>query len=375
MENIKRIIIKIGSSSLVNEDKTINNKTFIDLIKVCSNLMSIGKEVAIVTSGAIAVGMGKLDLDKKPKKMGLKQACAALGQASLMNLYEKYSSEYNLLCAQILVNHDDFENRKRMDNLYNTFEELFANKILPIINENDALAVEEIKVGDNDTLSALVASMINCDLLVLCSDINGLYDKNPKEFNDAKKIDVVDVIDKKIDEMIGKVTSNVGTGGMETKIKAARICTKTGCDMAIINSLDISKIEELLKGKTIGTIFKSKNKKMHSKDHWIVYNAYSKGVITVDDGAKKAVNERKSLLSKGIIKVEGKFTENSVVMICDINGDVIAKGIVNYNSNDIISVIGLHSKEMMEKLNSEKEEIVHANSLVLIKGEEYGSVR
>ena len=145
--------------------------------------------------------------------------------------------------------------------------------------------------------------------------------------------------------------------------------------MAIINSLDISLIDEMIAGKNIGTIFKSTNKKMHSRDHWIVYNAYSKGVIYVDEGAKKAVNERKSLLSKGIVKVDGRFSENSVVMICDESGNVIAKGIVNYNSNEIISVIGLHSKDMMNKLMGEKEEIIHANSLVLIKGEEYGSVR
>lgn len=375
MEHIKRIVLKIGSSSLVNDDKMINEKSFIDIISTCKKLMDDGKEVVVVTSGAIAVGMGKLGLEKKPKKMGLKQACAALGQASLMNEYEKYCNKYGLLCAQILVNHDDFENRNRMDNLCNTFEELFNNKILPIVNENDALAVEEIKVGDNDTLASLVSSMINCDLLVLASDINGLYDKNPKEYEDAKKIDIVTVIDKTIDAMIGKITTNVGTGGMETKIKAARICTKAGCDMAIINSLDISLIDEMIAGKNIGTIFKSTNKKMHSRDHWIVYNAYSKGVIYVDEGAKKAVNERKSLLSKGIVKVDGRFSENSVVMICDESGNVIAKGIVNYNSNEIISVIGLHSKDMMNKLMGEKEEIIHANSLVLIKGEEYGSVR
>ncbi len=374
MKNIKRIIIKVGSSSLVNNGK-INDTMFKNLINTINSLMKKDKEVVLVTSGAIAVGMGKLNLSQKPKNMALKQACAALGQATLMNEYEKYCKEHNLLCAQILVNHDDFENRTRMQNLSNTLEELFNNKILPIINENDALNVEEIKVGDNDTLSALVVPMINADLLVLASDIDGLYDKNPKQYPDAKKIDVVYKIDKTIDDMIGTVTSNVGTGGMETKIKAARIVTKIGCDMVIIINEDIVNIEKIINGETIGTLFKSSNKKMHSKDHWIIYNAYSKGVIIVDEGAKNALLDRKSLLPKGIQKIEGEFKEGSVVFLSTINNIPFAKGITNYNSNEISNVIGLHTDEAKQILKNSKDEIIHANSIVLIDGEEYGKIK
>lgn len=374
MKNIKRIIIKVGSSSLVNNGK-INDTMFKNLINTINSLMKKDKEVVLVTSGAIAIGMGKLNLSQKPKNMALKQACAALGQATLMNEYEKYCKEYNLLCAQILVNHDDFENRTRMQNLSNTLEELFNNKILPIINENDALNVEEIKVGDNDTLSALIVPMINADLLVLASDIDGLYDKNPKQYPDAKKIDVVYKIDKTIDDMIGTVTSNVGTGGMETKIKAARIVTKIGCDMVIIINEDIVNIEKIINGETIGTLFKSSNKKMHSKDHWIIYNAYSKGVIIVDEGAKNALLDRKSLLPKGIQKIEGEFKEGSVVFLSTINNIPFAKGITNYNSNEISNVIGLHTDEAKQILKNSKDEIIHANSIVLIDGEEYGKIK
>ena len=187
MNKIKKVIIKVGSSSLVLENGKINKEAIKKLISTINQLMKEKINVVLVTSGAIAVGMGKLGLVKKPKQMALKQACAALGQATLMNEYELVANDYNLMCAQILVNHDDFENRNRMINLSNTFEELFNNKILPIVNENDALNVEEIKVGDNDTLSALLVPMINCDLLVLVSDIDGLYDKNPKQYQDAKK--------------------------------------------------------------------------------------------------------------------------------------------------------------------------------------------
>ncbi len=374
MKEVQRIIIKVGSSSLVLENGDLNEMFFNKLINTISTLMNNQKEVVLVTSGAIAIGMGKLGLSKKPKVMALKQACAALGQSTLMNEYEKYASKYNILCAQILVNHDDFENRKRMINLSNTLEELFKNKVLPIINENDALNVEEIKVGDNDTLSALVVPMVNADLLVLVSDIDGLYDKNPKQYPSAKKIDIVKKIDKEIDMMVGDITSNVGTGGMETKIKAARISTLAGCNMAIISNDDVDKISNIINGENVGTLFIS-DKVLHSKEHWIIYNTYAKGTIIIDDGAKDALLKRKSLLPKGIIEVNGIFKDNDVVTIIDKQGNKIAKGISNYNSYEINNVIGKHTSEAKTILNSEKEEIIHANSLVLIDGDNYGKIK
>lgn len=375
MKKQKRIIIKVGSSSLVLENGQLNNEFFSRLIKTISFLMHEGNQVVLVTSGAIAVGMGKLGLTKKPKQMALKQACAALGQATLMNEYEKYTSLDDILCAQILVNHDDFENRIRMVNLSNTLESLFENNILPIINENDALAVEEIKVGDNDTLASLIVPMINADILVLVSDIDGLYDKNPKIYKDAKKIDVVTSIDSSIDEMVGEITSNVGTGGMATKIKAARITTKAGCDMAIISSNYVEKIKDLIEGEKIGTLFVGDSKALHSKEHWMVFNAYAKGSIVVDNGASSAILKRKSLLATGIVKVEGNFKENNVIFIVDEYGKKLAKGITNFSSEEIKQVIGKHSQDVKEILKSTKDEIVHASMMVLIEGDEYGTIK
>lgn len=375
MKKQKRIIIKVGSSSLVLENGQLNNEFFSRLIKTISFLMHEGNQVVLVTSGAIAVGMGKLGLTKKPKQMALKQACAALGQATLMNEYEKYTSLDDILCAQILVNHDDFENRIRMVNLSNTLESLFENNILPIINENDALAVEEIKVGDNDTLASLIVPMINADILVLVSDIDGLYDKNPKIYKDAKKIDVVTSIDSSIDEMVGEITSNVGTGGMATKIKAARITTKAGCDMAIISANDVEKIKDLIEGEKIGTLFVGDSKALHSKEHWMVFNAYAKGSIVVDNGASSAILKRKSLLATGIVKVEGNFKENNVIFIVDEYGKKLAKGITNFSSEEIKQVIGKHSQDVKEILKSTKDEIVHASMMVLIEGDEYGTIK
>ena len=375
MKKQKRIIIKVGSSSLVLENGQLNNEFFSRLIKTISFLMHEGNQVVLVTSGAIAVGMGKLGLTKKPKQMALKQACAALGQATLMNEYEKYTSLDDILCAQILVNHDDFENRIRMVNLSNTLESLFENNILPIINENDALAVEEIKVGDNDTLASLIVPMINADILVLVSDIDGLYDKNPKIYKDAKKIDVVTSIDSSIDEMVGEITSNVGTGGMATKIKAARITTKAGCDMAIISANYVEKIKDLIEGEKIGTLFMGDSKALHSKEHWMVFNAYAKGSIVVDNGASSAILKRKSLLATGIVKVEGNFKENNVIFIVDEYGKKLAKGISNFSSEEIKQVIGKHSQDVKEILKSTKDEIVHASMMVLIEGDEYGTIK
>ena len=375
MKKQRRIIIKVGSSSLVLENGQLNNEFFSRLIKTISFLMHEGNKVVLVTSGAIAVGLGKLGLTKKPKQMALKQACAALGQATLMNEYEKYTSMDNILCAQILVNHDDFENRNRMVNLSNTLESLFENNILPIINENDALAVEEIKVGDNDTLASLIVPMINADMLVLVSDIDGLYDKNPKIYKDARKIDVVTSIDSSIDEMVGEITSNVGTGGMATKIKAARITTKAGCNMAIISATCVEKIVDLIKGEKVGTLFLGDENALHSKEHWMVFNAYAKGSIVVDNGASSAIKTRKSLLASGITKVEGNFKENNVIFILDEDGNKLAKGISNFNSEEIKQVIGKHSQEVKDILKSTKDEIVHASMMVLIEGDEYGTIK
>jgi glutamate 5-kinase len=260
-------------------------------------------------------------------------------------------------------------------NLSNTLESLFGNNILPIINENDALAVEEIKVGDNDTLASLIVPMINADILVLVSDIDGLYDKNPKIYKDARKIDVVTSIDSSIDEMVGEITSNVGTGGMATKIKAARITTKAGCNMAIISATCVEKIVDLIKGEKIGTLFVGDNKALHSKEHWMVFNAYAKGSIIVDNGASSAILKRKSLLASGITKVEGNFKENNVIFIVDESGKKLAKGISNFSSEDIKQVIGKHSQDVKDILKSTKDEIVHASMMVLIEGDEYGTIK
>lgn len=374
-KNEKRVIIKVGSSSLVNKDGSINGLRIKQIIDIINKLMKLGNKVMLVTSGAIAVGVNMLGLKKKPQNIALKQACAALGQAKLIEEYQKVANEYSLLCSQILVNHDDFENRNRMGHLSNTIEELLANNIIPIVNENDALAVEEIKVGDNDTLSALLVPMVNADLLVLASDIDGLFNKNPNEYEDAYKIDVVEKIDESIEAMVGSKMSSVGTGGMGTKIKAARIATKANCDVAIINSDKLGEIDKLLNGENIGTIFTKESSSLRSREHWLIFYSYAKGIIVIDDGAKEALNNNKSLLPSGIVNVDGDFNKNNVVFVVDKEGNRLAKGITNYGSDTLQIIKGKQNSEIKLLMDNVKDEVIHVDNLVFVNGGEYGKIK
>lgn len=364
-KNINRIIIKIGSSSLVNEDFSVNMPRLVNIMQSFKTLKDKGIDVALVSSGAIATGMHELNLKKKPKEMALKQACAAVGQAKLMELYNKAAEIFNLKTGQILVNHDDFQIRKRMNYLTDTLDAMFKNGIIPIINENDALAVEEIKVGDNDTLAALIAPMVGAKLLILFSDIDGLYNKNPKEYSDAVKIDLVEKIDQSILDMVGKVTSAVGTGGMQTKIDAALISTTAGCHNIICNSNRIGDLTKIVEGEEIGTLFLANKKGISSREHWLIFKANSSGTIVIDDGCIKALSNKKvSLLPKGILCVSGNFLKGAVVDVRDKFNALIAKGISKYSNLEI--------EKFITQKEEKAQEVIHANDLVLIRENYYG---
>ena len=373
-KNIKKIIIKIGSSSLVNKDLSINQELINGIMETFKKLMDNGISVTLVTSGAIAAGMHELGLTKKPKEMSLKQACAAIGQAKLMESYNKAAELYKLKAGQILVNHDDFQIRKRMNYLSDTLDSMLKHNIIPIINENDALAVEEIKVGDNDTLASLISPMINADLLILFSDIDGLFDKNPKIYKDAKLISTVDTIDSNIIKMAGDKTTEVGTGGMQTKINAAKISTSAGANMIICNSNQIKNLLNIVSGEEIGTLFIASKKLISSREHWIIYKANSMGKIIVDNGLKDALSKKKvSILPKGVVNVSGEFLRGMIISVYDKKNNLLAKGITNYSSTEINLLKGHESKEYKEILGYEgKIEIIHANDLVLYGEDLYG---
>lgn len=371
LSNIKNLIIKIGSSSLCDDHGQINKEKILNLIQQIAYIKRKGIKVTLVSSGAINAGVQVMNLDTRPDTIPQKQALAAIGQATLMQIYEDLFSLFNLKCAQILLNHDDFDDRKRLMNFNNAMQALIDYDVVPIINENDTLAVDEIKVGDNDTLASLVVPAVNGDMVVLVSDIDGLYDDNPHTNKNAKLISYVDGITKEIESMAKDATSKVGTGGMITKIKAAKVCNDFGCDMVIVNGNQHNVLIDLIEGKNVGTYFDGKpGRLLSSRQHWIMYRSTPKGTIVVDDGAKNAlITNHTSLLPKGIVDLKGNFLISQIIDIVDSDDNLLARGMVNYSSDEIRLIKGLNTSEIESVLHyKDYDEVVHANNLVLVEG-------
>ena len=370
LEKVKNIIVKIGSSSLCDQNGNIDKEKILNLIQQIAYIKRKNIKITLVSSGAINAGVHIMNLKQRPDTIPQKQALAAIGQASLIQIYEDLFSLFKLKCAQILLNHDDFDDRKRLMNFNNAMQAIIDYDVVPIINENDTLAVDEIKVGDNDTLASMIVPAVNADLVIIVSDIDGLYDDNPHTNKDAKLISNVAGITKTIENMAKDASSKVGTGGMITKIKAAKICNEFGCDLAIVNGNQPNVLIDLLEGKEVGTYFDSTPvRHLSSRQHWIMYRSMPKGKIIVDDGARLAlVNKHTSLLPKGIVNVEGNFLMSQIVDIVDCNNDLIARGIANYSSDEIRLIKGLNSSEIETVLHyKDYDEVVHANNLVLVK--------
>ena len=370
LEKVKNIIVKIGSSSLCDQNGNIDKEKILNLIQQIAYIKRKNIKITLVSSGAINAGVHIMNLKQRPDTIPQKQALAAIGQASLMQIYEDLFSLFKLKCAQILLYHDDFDDRKRLMNFNNAMQAIIDYDVVPIINENDTLAVDEIKVGDNDTLASMIVPAVNADLVIIVSDIDGLYDDNPHTNKDAKLISNVAGITKTIENMAKDASSKVGTGGMITKIKAAKICNEFGCDLAIVNGNQPNVLIDLLEGKEVGTYFDSTPvRHLSSRQHWIMYRSMPKGKIIVDDGARLAlVNKHTSLLPKGIVNVEGNFLMSQIVDIVDCNNDLIARGIANYSSDEIRLIKGLNSSEIETVLHyKDYDEVVHANNLVLVK--------
>ena len=369
LSHIHNVIVKVGSSSLTDGNGIINDEKMLKLVSQLAYIKRKGMNVILVSSGAQAAGMGVLGLPEKPKGMSQKQALAAIGQAKLMEHYEDLFRIFHLKCAQILVNHGDFDDRKRLTNLANAMEALLDYDVIPIINENDTLAVEEIKVGDNDTLASLIVPAVDGDILILMSDIDGLYDDNPNDNPKAQLISYVDNIQNVLDYAKDS-SSAVGTGGMITKLNAARMVNAYGCDMAILNAGGDNTLIRFIDGEEIGTLFDGhKERNMSARKHWIMYRSNPKGQIIVDDGAFHAIREKHtSLLPKGIIGVNGDFMMSAVIEIANSKGELCGKGIANYSSDEIKLIKGLKTSEIENILHyKDYDEVVHANNLVVIK--------
>lgn len=365
---MSRIVIKIGSNILTDKKGGLNPKRIYSIAKDIFDICEAGYEVVIVSSGAVAAGMKKLGLKEKPKDIQLKQAAAAIGQSSLMWAYEKGFSDFGKKVAQVLLTREDFSERGRYLNSKNTIITLLSYGIIPIINENDTVATDEIKFGDNDQLAALVSGLIDAERLIILSDVNGLYSSDPNKNPDAEIIPFVSEITSEFESMAGGAGSAVGTGGMYSKILAAKKAVSYGIRVNIISGRKKGLLVSLLKGIHIGTEFKPHIKKISSRKGWIAYAIKPKGSLVIDDGAVSAILKAgKSLLPSGIIRVEGMFDTGDAVYCVDLRGNRIAKGIVNYSSHDTEKIKGKKTTEIESILGYKySDEVVHRDNLVLL---------
>ena len=366
LKDSKIIVIKIGSSLLVDDNKQIRKKWLSSFAKDVKELRLKNKKIVIVSSGAIALGCKKINYNKKNIKLDKSQAIASIGQIELMNLFSKIFANYKLNISQILLTLEDTEKRRRSLNAKRTFENLFELDFIPIVNENDTIATSEIKYGDNDRLASRVAQITNADTLILLSDVDGLYTKNPKVFNNAKLIRRIKDLNKDLKNIYVKGVNEYGSGGMQTKIEAAKICQLAGTSMVIANGLylnPINKIEE----KNDCSWFVPKVSKLDARKKWIISSIAPKGTLVIDDGAKKAIKSGKSLLAAGIKKVSGKFEKGDHIKILDKKNNECARGLSSFTSEEVFKIMGHHSKEIEKLLGYiAKSEVIHKDDMVEI---------
>jgi glutamate 5-kinase len=367
-KKIKRVVIKIGSSSLTMKDGGLDLSSMENFSFEISGLIKKQIEVIVVTSGAIAAGLKYLKISSKPKNIAALQAAASVGQVQLMRTYSDLFAENDLKVGQILLTREDTARRTQYLNIKNTIEDLLKLKVIPIINENDSSAVEEIKFGDNDRLAALVASLTEADLLIILSDIEGLYDKNPREEKDAKLISFVERVTPAIEKLAGGIGSIYGSGGMISKIKAAKVCSFSGIAMVIAHSKTPGVLEKIVSFEKIGTFFAPQTShKVKSIKRWIAFGTGTKGKIVIDRGAEDAVtNKGKSVLPVGIIKSEGKFSKGDTIKVFSVDDKLIAKGISNFSADEINKVMGKNDKQILEEFGLTLCcEVIHRDSLVV----------
>ncbi len=359
----RRVVVKIGSAVLA-QSPDVFERVSSDVRYLKEN----GREVVIVTSGAVAIGMKALGLTERPATIPETQAVASAGQLNLMFNYKKAFSEAGLLMGQILLTHDDFSERKRFLNARNTALTLLGMGIVPVINENDTVATEEIKLGDNDELSALVTNLVNADLLVILTDIDGLYDRDPRVDKDAKHIAIVTDVDGLSADDFCSGAGPLGSGGMRTKIHAARTAAHFGVATIVADGMDREVIRKVFEGRMPGTFFMPAARSLSSRKHWIAFSTRPTGRVFVDDGAREALLEgKKSLLPSGIIDVDGEFDAGEVVHCVDTAGMEFARGLTNYSSAEIREIKGARSTEIEKKLGYKVyDEVIHRDNLVVL---------
>jgi len=368
LRRARRLVVKIGSQVL-SSPQGIEEGRIKELVRDLAALQDHGKELVVVSSGAVAAGMTRLGTHQRPKTVPQKQALAAVGQIKLMALYEKHFSRFNKSVAQVLLTHEDLANRQRYLNAKHTLQTLLESSIIPVVNENDTVAVEEIKFGDNDHLSSLVATLLEADLLVILSDVDGIFDRDPRVHEEARLIPLIEDIKGSRTELGGESRSLYGTGGISSKISAAEKAAAAGIPTLIANGLHAGVLPKLFDAKEeIGTLVLPEENRLASRKHWIAYNLKPSGAIVVDQGAYEAlVQKGKSLLPSGLKEVRGSFGVGECVCCLDPEGKEFARGLVNYSAQELNQIKGLHTSKIEKVLGYKAyDEIIHRDDLVLL---------
>ncbi len=371
LKDLKRVVVKIGSSSLTSKEGGLDLENMAELAEGIKALMDSGLEVILVSSGAMAAGLKYLGEDKDPKDISdisMLQAAAAVGQVELMKAYRDLFAQYGIKTGQILLTHEDTTRREQYLNIKNTIKNLLRLNVIPVINENDSVAVHEIKFGDNDELGAMAAIISEADLLIILSDIEGLYTRDPRSSSDAELLSFIGNIGPDIEKYAGGIGTAYGIGGMESKIKAAKICSFSGISMVIANSRKKDVLTGITGGQDIGTFFRpSTARKVKSIKKWIAFGVRTRGSITIDRGAEEAVVKKgKSILPVGITGLEGKFSRGDTLKVFSTAGTLIAKGISSFSNEEIKKIMGLNEKSILPAYGeSFCGEVIHRDCLVV----------
>ncbi|MBF0148021.1 MAG: glutamate 5-kinase [Magnetococcales bacterium] len=363
----RTLVVKIGSNLLTTPGNGLNGEWIAARAMEMAQLIREGRRVVIVTSGAVAAGYPRLGLTTRPRLLREKQAAAAAGQAILMGCYETVFSAHGIHTAQILLTRDDVEHRRRYLNARDTLKTLLDFGLVPIVNENDTVMVEQIKFGDNDTLSANVADLVGADLLILLSDVDGLFDADPRHNPMARPIPLVAEVTPEVEQLAGGSGSAVGLGGMVTKLKAAKMASLSGCPMVLTNGFSNQPILSVFSGQPVGTLFLPTTSPLNAHKRWLANSRLARGELTLDAGAVAALHKGKSLLARGIVAVEGDFDRGDAVFCLDPEGVRIAKGQVNYPTTDLKKIAGHHSNDFEAILGFLGDpEVIHRDRMAII---------
>ncbi len=368
LPKIHRLVVKVGSGLIASPEAGLDAARIGQLADAVAGVVAGGREVVLVSSGAVAAGMFRLGVTERPRSIPEKQAAAAVGQSALMWHYEQAFARHGLKVAQVLLTQDDISHRARYLNARNTLLTLLGFGVLPVVNENDTVAVEEIKVGDNDNLAALAAHLVDADLLVLLTDVDGLYTGDPRLDPDARKIEVVEVLTEEIQRLAQDVRGTVSIGGMSTKLQAAQKAMASGISMVIASGHEARILQRLLRGEPVGTIFVPKADRLGARKRWLAFAVPPQGRLTVDAGAKRALTERgKSLLPSGVVEVEGDFQAGEVVVLATPDGKEFARGLTNYDAEELRRIRGAKTAAIEGILGYKRlDEVIHRDNLAVL---------